>query len=575
MPSPVPDDLLTHDARVMALEAALRERGEQIQLLQDELDETNRGVVALYAELDDQAEQLRRAKRVSDTKFLAVYEQAPTGIALLDADGRILETNPAMARLLGRPQAGLPGLFLRDLAEPEWTPMLDALSVPQASAVARQEVPMRRADGSLTHLEWSSTPGIDADLTLALATDVSQRVELERLRVQWLERERVARGEAEHASRAKDDFVAVLAHELRTPLNAIAGWAQVLRRQAPESLQRGVDAIERNCATQARMISDLLDMSRLRLGKLAMTFAPIDPVHEITEAANALRGSLEQHGLTLDVSVQGAPRRIQADASRLQQVVWNLLTNAIKFTPRGGSVRITLAERPASLRFSVADTGQGIAPDFLPLVFDRFAQSDAGSNRQRGGLGLGLAIVRQIVEAHGGTIAVASPGAGRGTTFTLELPFIQDDAGHDETAKDELDAAAMPLAGLDLILVDDDDDALAVLAVVLVDRGATVRVASDADACLVLLAARRPSALISDIGLPGRDGYTLIRQIRARDADAGAVRLPAIALTAFTRDEDRRQALEAGFDAHCGKPLKPLEVVRQVVMLVAPERRDA
>ncbi len=552
---------------VATLLAQLEDGQAQLRMLQDELDETNRGVLALYAELDDQAEQLRRAKQVSDTKFLAIYEQAPSGIALLDADGRIVESNPAMARLLGRSADELGGLFLRDMAAPEWTTALDGLSVPSEGAVAAQEVPMLRSDGSTVHLEWSTTPNVDAALTMALATNVSQRFELERLRVQWLERERVARSDAEHESRMKDDFVSVLAHELRTPLNAISGWAQVLRRRVPDDLLRGVEAIERNCATQSRMISDLLDMSRLRLGKLAMTFAPVDPVVEITGAADALRVSLEQKQLRLDIAVTGSPRRVQADASRLQQVIWNLLTNAIKFTPGGGSVQIVIDEHAERLRVSVTDSGQGIPADFLPRVFDRFAQSDAGSNRQRGGLGLGLTIVRQIIEAHSGTIDVASPGVGLGTTFRFELPFLQE-SRIDDADKVDLDASAVPLAGLDLLIVEDNDDAAAVLAVVLVDRGAEVRVARDAEDALAKIAARRPHAMVSDIGMPGRDGYALIRAIRLRDAADGAARLPAIALTAFTRDQDRQQALEAGFDAHCGKPLKPLEVVRQIVMLV-------
>lgn len=541
----------------------MAEKDEQLRMLQEEIEETNRGVVALYAELDEQAEQLRRA----NTKFLAVYEQAPTGIALLDGDGRIGEINPAMSRLLGRSPIELTGRMLRDMASPEWAAALDALSMPQAEAVARQEVPMQRTDGSVVHVEWSSTPRIDADLTLALATDVSQRVEIERLRVQWLERERVARGEAEHASRSKDDFVAVLAHELRTPLNAIVGWTQVLKRRAPQDLQRGVDAIDRNCATQARMISDLLDMTRLRVGKLAMTFASIDPVAELQEAAGALRASAEQQGVALHVEVDGQPPRIQADASRLHQVVWNLLTNALKFTPRGGSVTMRLSASPRSVVFAVADSGQGIAAEFIPFVFDRFAQSDAGTNRVRGGLGIGLAIAKQIVEAHGGSISVSSPGVGRGATFTFELPVQHAVVDADEIRPD-LDASALPLAGLDLLIVEDDTEGAAVLAVVLEDRGGSVRVARDAESGLAMIAARRPDALVSDIGMPGKDGYAFAREIRLKEAHDATRRLPMIALTAFTRDEDRLQALEAGFDAHCSKPLRPLEVVRQIVMLV-------
>lgn len=551
---------------VEELRAQLAEQQATLRLLQDELDETNRGVVALYAELDEQAEQLRLAKRVSDTKFLAIYERAPTGIALLDADGRIVEVNPAMVTMLGRPMDALAGMHLRDLSGPEWGEVWEQLSQPRRGSISRQQIPIAALDGAVVHLEWSITPLAETGLTLALASDVSGRVDLERLRVQWLERERVARSDAEHASRLKDDFIAVLAHELHSPLNAISGWAQVLKRKAPPELERAVESIARNCVTQARMISDLLDMSRLRLGKLAMTFASVDPVAEVNDALQALQPSIDEQQLAFTLVTQDAPERIQADASRLQQIVWNLVTNAIKFTPRGGSVALTLAQEGDMLRLCVRDSGQGMSAEFLPRVFDRFTQGDAASNVAKGGLGLGLAIIKQIVEAHAGRISVTSPGVGQGTTFTVELPVVQERRERDEDL-DDGEAASAPLAGLEVLVVDDNEEASTVLAVVLSDRGASVRASSDAEAALHLVRARRPDVLISDIGMPGKDGYALIREIRLSDAARGVSRLPAIALTAFARDEDRLQALEAGFDAHCAKPLRPLELVRQVVLL--------
>ena len=542
-----------------ALRAELAERVEQVHALQAELDETNRGVVALYAELDEQATQLRRAT----AKLQAIYEQAPGGIALLDADGRVVEANPALAQLLRRPAADLVGCPLRDFADEAWAADLDGFVQRRSGRLERREVPMLRADGRVVHIEWSVRPDIEPGLTLLLANDVSQRVELARLRQQWLERERAARGEAEQGSRMKDDFIAVLAHELRTPLNAIGGWAQVLRHRAGEDAQRGVAAIERNCATLARMISDLLDMSRLRLGKLAMSFEPIRPAVEVAEAVQALRPAFEERGVMLAVEAPEGLRPVQADASRLQQVVWNLLTNALKFTPHGGRVTVALAEEGEELVLRVVDTGQGIPPEFLPCVFDRFAQGEAaGANRHKGGLGLGLAIVKQVVEAHGGRIGVASEGAGRGATFEVRLPVA---APADAAAQA---GPAASLDGMDILVVDDDPDASAVLAVVLGDRGARVRVANDVDAGLALLAARRPDALVSDVGMPGKDGYAFVREIRQRDAASGAARLPAVALTSFKREQDRRESLAAGFDAHCGKPLKPLEIVRQLRVLV-------
>jgi PAS domain S-box-containing protein len=563
-----PHDPSLHD-EVLALRELSRDLQAQLSMAQVELDETNRGVLALYAELDDQAEELRRAKRVSETRFLAVYRHAPCGIALLDGDGLILETNPALEALLGRSAAALGARALREFADPQWGSALDAVGRPASGTISHQEVNMRRGDGSGIRLEWGATAEIEDGLTLALAMDVSQRAELEALRAQWLERERSARGEAEHASRQKDDFISILAHELRGPLSVVSGWAQVFRRASPEGMRKGVDAIERACATQSRMITDLLDMSRLRLGKLAMTFSEIDPSAEVTHALEALRATADKAGVALEVDMAGAPPRAQADQSRLQQVVWNLASNAIKFTPRGGHVRTRVSRAGDMIRIEFTDTGQGMPPDFLPRVFERFSQSDAATNRQRGGLGLGLSIVKQIVEAHGGTISASSAGIGLGSTFAVELPLSQvPGSGH---VAPSTDAAAVPLAGLDILMVDDDEDSLEVLATVLEDRGATARAASDAESALAMISARRPDILVSDIGMPGKDGYALIREMRLRDAAHGYTRMPAIALTAFARDEDRREALAAGFDAHCSKPMRPMEIVRQIALLAQRE----
>lgn len=541
--------------QISALEA-------EVESLREELEETNRGVVALYAELDEQAEQLRRA----NSKFLAVYERAPTGIALLTPEGRIAEANPAMAQLLGRQVSELHGNHLHQYVDEQWVDFLG--DVPGTADIDRREVSSTRPDGSVVRLEWSAERHIDGELSMVLAVDVSQRVELARLRSQWLERERTARAEAEQLSRGKDDFIAMVAHELRSPLTAISGWAEVFRRKVPTDLQRGVDAIVRSCGTQSRMISDLLDVSRLRLGKLAMTMEPMHLAEEIVQAVEALRTSVEERGIDLEVMTDSDARQALADPARIQQVVWNLLTNALKFTQQGGRILVAVCGRDGFLEVAISDTGQGMRADFLPLVFERFAQGDAASNRQRGGLGLGLAIVKQIVDAHGGTINAESEGLGKGSTFRFRLPLLQTSAVLD--AKRDLDPSAFPLSGLDVLVVEDDDEASRVLAVVLVDRGAKARVARDAEAALELVKARRPDVLVSDIGLPGLDGLGLIREIRRLERAVNSSRLPAIAVTAFTREIDRQQAIDAGFDAHCGKPIKPLEIVREIAMLVRP-----
>ncbi len=572
-PPPCPDG--ASETQVRDLRALLEERSRQLEQLQEELDETNRGVLVLYAELDNQAQQLRVASQRSESKFLTLYTQAPNGIALMDDAGVVLDANPALLKLLARPFEEVVGRRLSELARAEWAFRIDAFPTLAEDAQAACELPMTRPDGSLVYVEWNVSPQIEPAVTMAVATDVSTRVGLERQRVQWLDRERVARGEAEQTSRLKDDFIAVLSHELRTPLNAIAGWTQVLKRRGgSEEIMRGLAAIERNTHTQARMISDLLDMSRLNMGKLAMAFAMIDPADEIVGALEALRHAFDEKDIRLEIRQSPPFRQIKADASRLQQVVWNLASNAIKFSPRGGLIAASLDEGPDGFRFEIIDAGQGIAADFLPFVFDRFAQSDAAGNRHKGGLGLGLAIVKQVVEAHGGRVSVRSGGPGAGAAFEVLLPFearapaadAEPDTGFG--APEPAGFSDLPLEGLELLIVDDDLDARTMLQIILGDRGAAVRAAAGVREALDHLDAAWPDALVSDIGMPEQDGYDLIREIRRREAAPGAPgrrRLAAIALTSFNRPQDREQALAAGFDAHCAKPLRPLNLVQRIM----------
>jgi PAS domain S-box-containing protein len=543
---------------VEGLQQRLAEQSLQLKAMQEELEETNRGILALYAELDDQAELLRQASALSDSKFRTIYAQVTSGIALVDASGVILDANPRMCALLGVADGELAQRGLRDFVAPEWQSLVDAF-LGHAGIALHQEWPVHRRDGSMVRLEWTMTPEIEPGVAMLVATDVSQR---------WLDRERVARGDAERDSRIKDEFMAVLAHELRTPLNAISGWTQVLKQQLESDIaKRGLLAIERNSAIQARMIADLLDVSRLRVGKLAMAYERLDPAVEIRAAMVALGPAFEQKGVFSQLETLETHRTIRADSARLQQVVWNLLTNAIKFSPAGSRVDVSLTEIGNELVLRVTDKGQGIPAEFLPKVFDRFAQSDVASNRQRGGLGLGLAIVQQIVEAHDGSVSVTSPGAGLGATFEVRLPIDSIDTSLPTTTVDE-EPPDFPLTGLRIVIVDDDADAAEVLGIVLTDRGARFRAASSAAEALRLIAEERPDLLISDVGMPLMDGYELIGKVRRTDAVAGASHLPAIALTSFSRDKDRQQALVAGFDAHCTKPLKPLELVRQVSLLV-------
>ena len=559
---------------VSRLRAEIERKGLELHALQEEIEETNRGVVALYAELDDQAELLRR----SEQKFQTIYAEAPSGIALIDNGGNIIDSNPALSGLLAMAEGEvLKGRRLSDFVPPDFEPRVAAFSSPVPMSLKAQEIPVKRLDGSLAYVEWRVSSQIEPGVTLVVATDVSQRVELEQRRVQWLERERAARGEAEQGNRMKDDFISVLAHELRTPLNAVMGWSQVLRKSAtPDVVTRAIEAIDRNCATQARMIADLLDMSRLNMGKLAMSFERVDPLKEVAAAVDAMKPAIEQKAI--DVTLNTAPtyRLVRADASRLQQVIWNLMSNAIKFSPHGGSISVSLNEDETGVRIRVADSGQGISADFLPFVFDRFAQSDAASNRHRGGLGLGLAIVKQIVDAHSGTISVHSDGPGHGTWFEVWLPVDRappalEPASESDGASTAVPAEAdYPLQGLTLLVVDDDQDAITALRIILSDRGAHVLSAQSTEEAINILSNVHPDVLISDIGMPGRDGYELVRQVRrleamASESGVAEPRLPAIALTSFTREQDKEHARSAGFDAHCPKPLKPIALLREIL----------
>jgi len=519
------------------------------------------------------------AMRHSEAKFRAIYAQAPCGIGLFDAQGCFVEANPALQRLLGRDEAALVGHTVADFAPSEATPVARDMAQRDDGHLLSWEFPVRDPAGHLVHLEWNMSRDIEPGLDMVVVTDVSARVALEAQRKQLLERERVARSEAERINRSKDDFIAVLSHELRTPLNAIVQWAHLLMKRGgtPEQM-RGFDAIDRNVKLQGRMITDLLDISRLHTGKLPMLLEQLDPVELVSEAVQAMQQSFadNENVLILDLDegpAAGGFRPIRADASRLQQVIWNLLTNALKFSSRGGRIWVSLAQDESGLTLTVRDEGQGMTADFLPQAFDRFSQSP--SARRVGGLGLGLSIVKQLVEAHGGTITVDSPGPGRGTTFTVVLPAgaTADDAPVDEnTAPGELDAelAIDPmLTGLSLLIVEDDREAGAMLQLILRERGAEVALAHDFDGAMRLLAGPRwPDVLVSDIGLPDKDGYDLIRALRLHEAAEQLPRLPAIALTAFTRLQDQEQALAAGFDLHCAKPVRHMRLIQMIQRLV-------
>jgi signal transduction histidine kinase/ActR/RegA family two-component response regulator len=409
-----------------------------------------------------------------------------------------------------------------------------------------------------------------------LEREVAERKRAEERREALLTSERAARSEAERATRLKDEFVATLSHELRTPLNAIVGWASILRRdRRTETVKQGVEVIERNAKVQARMVEDLLDMSRILSGKLAMELQRTDLSVVIEAAVAAVRPASDAKNVRLHTAIGPTPA-VNADPGRLQQVLWNLLVNAIKFTPQNGMVTVLVREAELqgrrSVEISVTDSGQGIEPKFLPFVFDRFRQADASTTRRHGGLGLGLSIVKSLVEMHQGSVEAMSDGEGQGSTFIVNLPLADTHvcatASYPSANPDPSTPTqeTSPLAGLRILIVDDELDARTIACRVLEERGAeVVAVGSAVEALAAVNGKGELNVVVSDIGMPGHDGYEFITRMRAMPGNAG--RVPAIALTALARDEDRKRTLLAGYQVHISKPVDPAELVTVIATL--------
>lgn len=419
--------------------------------------------------------------------------------------------------------------------------------------------------------------------TLTIIDDVTERVVREaelqaqiEARSQLLASEKAAREEAEEASRLKDEFLATISHELRTPLTAIIGWSNMLRagKLDGETAARAVEIIYRNAQSQNQLTADLLDVSRIISGKLRLDVRTIDLPLIVEAALDAVRPAAEAKGIRLQSMIDPQAGPISGDADRLQQIIWNLLTNAVKFTSKGGRVQIKLVRVDSHVEITVSDTGAGINAEFLPYVFDRFRQADATIARFHGGLGLGLSIVRQLTELHGGTARVESEGEGKGATFTISLPFIavKSEQGESErvhpTSSANIAALDCPptLEGLRVLVVDDELDTCELLRAMLEQCGSEVTTASTAAEALEAIERVRPNVIISDLGMPGEDGYSLIAKIRALPAERGG-QTPAAALTAYARVEDRLRVLRSGFQIHLPKPVEPAELVTVVANL--------
>jgi signal transduction histidine kinase/CheY-like chemotaxis protein len=403
-----------------------------------------------------------------------------------------------------------------------------------------------------------------------LASTVSELTRLEEMRKQLLQRERSARASAEEASRLKDQFLAMVSHELRTPLNAILGWADMLRsgRLETDGRERASESIYGNAKRQARLIDELLDVARIRSGKLRLERTAVELEHVVRGAIDVVQTAADAKGVNIKIEADSTLGSIFGDPSRLQQIAWNLLSNAVKFTPEGGTVLVRLRRSNNTAEMVVTDTGAGIPEEFLPWVFEPFLQADASTTRPYGGLGLGLSIVKHLVEAHGGSVRVESSGEGRGATFTVRLPIVAVSIDQTAGLGTELSvqgASKASLQGISVLVVDDDTETRDVVAASLESCQAVVRTAASASQAFEVLQREHIDVLLADIAMPGEDGYALIRRLRALKADAAGI--PAAALTALARDEDRQLALDAGFQLHLSKPIDADSLVAAVASL--------
>jgi PAS domain S-box-containing protein len=494
-------------------------------------------------------------------RLVRILENIAQGFFAFDGSGRCTYVNRHAERLAGQSRQRLLG-----------QPLEAVLSHPDLHAAVERAL----TTGAIAHAE-THDPGAGAwhehdvvpttEGVTVFTRDVTDSRRIQEERLTLLQRERSAREAAEHSNRMKDEFLATLSHELRTPLNSILGWASVLTRGASEAdARRGLEAIERNATLQARLIEDLLDMSRIVSGKVQLDVGDVDLALVIENVLATIAPAAAARGIHVSRALADRDVRVRGDGARLQQVIWNLASNAAKFTPSGGRVHVSLAREQGAVVVRVTDTGIGIRPEFLPQVFDRFRQADASSTRSYGGLGLGLSIARHLTELHGGTLTAESPGEGQGATFTLRLPLSptieaieSDGASRNPQSLPDPDSEAGHLHGLRVLVVDDEADARDLLQRVLSERGAEVVAAEGVGPALRHLDAARFDVLVSDIAMPEADGYALIRQVRVRH---GA--LPALALTAFARAEDRDRALEAGYHAHLSKPVTPARLAEAI-----------
>jgi PAS domain S-box-containing protein len=502
----------------------------------------------------------------------SLIKNAPDPVFVSDLRGKILEANDAVFSLLGfRPDEVIEQSLSRIISAEETREFIAALREVVERGVTRNvRLNPRSASGEVIPTTLNASALRDVDGTVIGAIGILRDMrEYERVLRDLQESRRALR----EADKAKDQFLAIVSHELRTPLTAMLGWARLLRTGVPDAARaaRGLEVIERNTKLLAQLIEDLLDVSRIVTGKLHLDRRPTDTVAVLQSAIEAVQGMADAKEIELEAALDPDAGPVLADPGRLQQVVWNLLSNAIKFSPARGLVRIRLELTMPVARITVADGGMGIKTELLPHIFERFRQGERGS----GGLGLGLAIVRHIVELHDGTVRAQSAGEGQGATFTVELPILSEGCDVARSGLHRPDGSVIPgltaLQGLRILVVDDEPDAREMLSMILEEAGADVTATACADEAVAAFERFRPAVVVSDIGMPRGDGYSLIRRLRALEGD-GAGTTPAVALTAYAREEDRTQALGCGFQAHLPKPIEPGELTSVIARLIAHPR---
>ncbi|MEW6733264.1 MAG: PAS domain S-box protein [Acidobacteriota bacterium] len=526
-------------------------------------------------------------RKRAEERFRLVVESAPNGITMVDTTGKIILVNTQTEKMFGYSRSELLGESIEMLVPKRFRDTHPAnrtyfMVAPQTRPMgAGRDLFGLRKDGSEFPVEIGLNPIQTDQGTMVLSTivDITERQRAEQERDQLLASEQTARAEAELANRLKDEFLATVSHELRTPLTAILGWAHLLGSDKlnQNDFSQAIKTIQRNAKLQAQIIDDLLDISRIITGKLKIDAKLVDLLPVINSAIEIIKPAVDAKELKFRISIDSTLGPVFGDPNRIQQIIWNLLSNAVKFTPKGGRIELSCENFRAHVEIVVTDTGKGISPDFLPYVFDRFRQADSSITRQHGGLGLGLAIVRQLVELHGGTVQAHSAGEGKGATFIVKLPLlgtsIKTDVLEQTTASSEKLSALEPtLHGTRVLIVDDEPETLAMLAIIVQHTGAEVKVASSAIEALEILNRWLPDILISDIGMPITNGYDLIRQIRALPLAQGGD-LPAIALTAYARDAERKQSLEAGYQQHVAKPIEPQALINTLASILDKIRR--